>query len=274
MAPTIVVTAVTKSIARNLCVWSHSLNAVHRAIKVLIALMIGNDVMEKPTVRTVTMKLTVNKEPVHRKNSVAITEDVYPKFGCGTFLFRFFLHSIAIDRFSSDEDKDCEDESDEKNCEKKNCTNKEFQCKSGRCIPLMWVCDGEDDCPSKEDESEECRSPHGGNTCQPSYFRCDSGKCIPGRWVCDYEPDCNDNSDEPANCVMRNCSSSEFRCGDGRCIPGIQQCDGEYNCNDMSDELLCVEKNCSAGEFKCPNHNVCINGNFICGKGILVSVES
>lgn len=227
--------------------------------------------MEGPIVQMVMTKLIARRERVLHKNSVVTMEDVYLKFGCGKFSLIEEINKFSIMvPLSSDEDTDCEDGSDEKNCEKKNCTNKEFQCKSGRCIPLSWVCDGEDDCPNKEDESAECRSPNGGNTCQPTYFRCASGKCIPGRWECDYEPDCNDNSDEHANCVMRNCSSSEFRCHDGHCIPGIQQCDGEYNCNDMSDELPCMEKNCTANEFKCPNHNVCINKKFICGKEFFI----
>lgn len=265
-------TEVMRSIVTNLYAWTHSLNAVHRATKAHFVLKIGNDVMVKLIARMVTTKLIAHREPALHKNSVVTMADAYLKSGCGKFFIiptKNYLSTLVP--FSSDEDTDCEDGSDEKNCDIKNCTSKEFQCKSGRCIPLSWVCDGEEDCPNKEDESAQCRSPDGGNTCQPTYFRCASGKCIPGRWECDYEADCNDNSDEHANCVMRNCSSSEFRCHDGHCIPGIQQCDGEYNCNDMSDELPCHEKNCTSDEFKCPNHNVCINKKFICGKYNLFS---
>lgn len=46
-----------------------------------------------------------------------------------------------------------------------------FRCKSGRCIPQSWICDGEDDCPGKEDELPDCHLPNGNVTCQPSYFR-------------------------------------------------------------------------------------------------------
>lgn len=40
----------------------------------------------------------------------------------------------------------------------KNCTDVEFRCKTGRCIPKRWLCDGESDCPDESDEDPEvCR---------------------------------------------------------------------------------------------------------------------
>lgn len=40
----------------------------------------------------------------------------------------------------------------------KNCTDIEFRCKTGRCIPKRWMCDGEADCPDDSDEDPEvCR---------------------------------------------------------------------------------------------------------------------
>lgn len=40
----------------------------------------------------------------------------------------------------------------------KNCTDIEFRCKTGRCIPKRWMCDGEGDCPDDSDEDPEvCR---------------------------------------------------------------------------------------------------------------------
>ena len=36
-----------------------------------------------------------------------------------------------------------------------DCTNDEFTCKSGKCIPLLTVCDDVKDCPDGDDE-ENC----------------------------------------------------------------------------------------------------------------------
>ena len=37
------------------------------------------------------------------------------------------------------------------------CINDEFQCNQGQCITERWLCDGDSDCPSGEDELN-CKS--------------------------------------------------------------------------------------------------------------------
>ncbi|XP_065167955.1 low-density lipoprotein receptor-related protein 1 [Atheta coriaria] len=161
-----------------------------------------------------------------------------------------------------DKDNDCEDGSDEfANCTLRTCPSDHFRCGSGRCIPKSWQCDGEPDCNDGEDEPASCYLPDY-HTCAATYFKCTSNRCIPGRWRCDDTNDCKDGSDE-IGCVPRNCSESEFRCGDGKCIRGSYQCDGEFHCEDRSDELECNAK-CMDGEFQCHSPKYCISMSWKC----------
>ncbi|XP_039297964.1 low-density lipoprotein receptor-related protein 1 [Nilaparvata lugens] len=161
-----------------------------------------------------------------------------------------------------DGDNDCHDGSDEGAvCANRTCAGTHFRCPNGRCIPQTWICDGQPDCPHNEDEPPSCSDPSQ-HKCDPTYFRCNNNKCIPGRFRCDYDNDCDDGSDE-LNCERRECSESEFRCNDGRCIRGALRCDGEYNCGDRSDETDC-NTTCSDKEFLCRNLKHCIYIEYRC----------
>ncbi|EAT35592.1 AAEL012253-PA [Aedes aegypti] len=123
---------------------------------------------------------------------------------------------------------------------KTNCSDDKFRCKSGRCIPKHWQCDGENDCSDGSDEdSEKCLN----KTCPSNEVMCKSGdRCIPRGWLCDREPDCPDGSDEK-DCKSKVCSSEEFTCrsGTGTCIPLAWMCDQNRDCPDGSDEMSCIE---------------------------------
>ena len=90
--------------------------------------------------------------------------------------------------------------------------HKEFQCNDQSCISHIYFCDGINDCPFGEDESDYkcicvtkrtenfplCIKACEGNTCDctPLYFKCDDGACLLYLSLCDGVHDCSNGEDE------------------------------------------------------------------------------
>lgn len=125
-----------------------------------------------------------------------------------------------------------------------------FQCVSGSCIPMAWVCDGMADCENHEDEAH-CE---GRITCPDTMFRCHiDGNCIPLVAVCDGRPDCPDKSDEelcgkptsgtntppPRTNSTITCRPGYFACDDACTTPLAARCDERADCIDGTDEMGC-----------------------------------
>ncbi|XP_046473466.1 very low-density lipoprotein receptor isoform X2 [Neodiprion pinetum] len=131
------------------------------------------------------------------------------------------------------------------------CPLRQYRCDNAKCIPVTWVCDGDNDCEDNSDErTEECKST---KACTDAEFRCTNGRCILKNWQCDGENDCPDGSDEnPSICRIRRCSEREFECSPGVCITNVWVCDNHEDCADGSDEKNCRRsKNCTAEQFTC-----------------------
>ncbi|XP_070555853.1 very low-density lipoprotein receptor-like [Ptychodera flava] len=142
----------------------------------------------------------------------------------------------------------------------------QYECQSGRCIPLYWRCDLRQNCENNEDE-EGCDSV----TCtSPQYpFQCSSGKCIPKSWVCDLSlrQDCPDGEDQ-MNCGNIDCTADYlWQCADTVCIQKDRRCDGTIHCPDGSDEIGCDETQCKKDEFKC-NSGQCIPLDYVCDQNV------
>ena len=117
-----------------------------------------------------------------------------------------------------------------------NCPKDLFDCGNNRCIPPIWRCDGQKDCPNGVDE-KSC------GICPSDHFVCSkNGNCIPNKFVCDGKEDCPLGLDEK-NCPKKYIHCKGFICRDKRCIDFRQKCDGIYDCSDGSDETNCSEPN-------------------------------
>ncbi|XP_066155596.1 very low-density lipoprotein receptor-like isoform X2 [Euwallacea fornicatus] len=143
------------------------------------------------------------------------------------------------------------------------CSLRQFTCANKKCIPIAFVCDGQNDCQDNSDEKPtECPK---NVTCAKNEFRCGNGKCIPSHWQCDNDIDCSDNSDEDEHlCQQKVCGPDEFTCRStpGECVPLTWMCDDNADCSDQSDEKSCNET-CRADEFTCKNGK-CIQRRWIC----------
>ncbi|OQR73945.1 hypothetical protein BIW11_09410, partial [Tropilaelaps mercedesae] len=65
------------------------------------------------------------------------------------------------------------------------CANDMFECRNKWCIPTIFLCDGDLDCETHEDESN-CPLANNRTTCNPEQFRCETdGLCIPQDFRCD-----------------------------------------------------------------------------------------
>uniref|UniRef100_A0A669E781 Low density lipoprotein receptor-related protein 8, apolipoprotein e receptor n=1 Tax=Oreochromis niloticus TaxID=8128 RepID=A0A669E781_ORENI len=162
-----------------------------------------------------------------------------------------------------DGDDDCPDSSDEENCPKKTCAATDFTCKNGQCLPARWRCDGEVECADGSDEADSICSRQ---TCPPEKFDCGgaASKCVSLSWRCDGERDCENGADEEqCKCSAPTCGHHEFRCNDSECIPALWSCDGDPDCKDKSDESMELTKCDGPKKFRCKNGE-CIDSSKVC----------
>uniref|UniRef100_A0A914L2L5 Low-density lipoprotein receptor-related protein n=2 Tax=Meloidogyne TaxID=189290 RepID=A0A914L2L5_MELIC len=158
-----------------------------------------------------------------------------------------------------------------RNGSQKNELALQFQCANGRCIPLEWRCDSEDDCLDGSDEQDENgHSCFKEVECPEATIRCNNTKkCIPVQYACDGDNDCGDFSDEDQRFCKDGqrpqCGAKKFQCDNNRCVPEQWRCDSDNDCGDGSDEKLelCHNATCSSNQFTCANGR-CIPVYWLC----------
>eukprot|EP00105_Crassostrea_gigas_P017832 XP_011435759.1 PREDICTED: basement membrane proteoglycan-like [Crassostrea gigas] len=110
------------------------------------------------------------------------------------------------------------------------CEAYQMMCSNAKCVPISFICDGDNDCGDFSDE-RNCT----GSTCGPDQMTCSNTKCVPTRYICDGDNDCGDFSDE-RNCAGSTCGPDQMTCSNTKCGP---ICDGDNDCGDFSDERNC-----------------------------------
>ncbi|XP_054719022.1 low-density lipoprotein receptor-related protein 8-like [Uloborus diversus] len=198
---------------------------------------------------------------VYGKNITEIFIRLFVKGHCNSHQFQCGNGRCIPVTWQCDDDDDCGDQTDEVNCEVRTCSETEFKCRNAKCVPVRWLCDSEDDCGDRSDEdSKHCSN----KTCTLDQFTCGSptGLCIPISWKCDNQNDCADGSDEK-DCRKVTCTEEEFTCENNKCITQRWRCDLDNDCGDMSDEKDCPNVTCSASEFMCANGR-CIPDRWRC----------
>ncbi|NXX82133.1 LRP2 protein, partial [Urocolius indicus] len=139
--------------------------------------------------------------------------------------------------------------------------SRQAACVAG-CIPVPWLCNGEQQCPDGSDEQccECCSVP---SVCGTKKVQCPgTHHCIPHWELCDRHQDCEDGWDEEG-CPQHPCLPGQWQCRNRVCIMAEWKCNGIDDCGDSSDEDVCAP--CPPGMVRC-DEGKCILESLMCNE--------
>ncbi|NXT96060.1 VLDLR protein, partial [Anhinga rufa] len=138
--------------------------------------------------------------------------------------------------------------------------SRQATCGAG-CIPVPWLCDGEQQCPDGTDEQCGCKCCSVPSVCGAKKVQCPgTHHCIPHWEICDRHQDCEDGWDEEG-CPQQPCLPGQWQCRNRVCIMAKWKCNGIDDCGDSSDEDVCAP--CPPGMVRC-DEGKCILESLMC----------
>ncbi|NXF68249.1 LRP4 protein, partial [Ciccaba nigrolineata] len=138
--------------------------------------------------------------------------------------------------------------------------SRQAACSAG-CIPVPWLCDGEQQCPDGADEQCGCECCSVPSVCGAKKVQCPgTHHCIPYWELCDRHQDCEDGWDEEG-CPQQPCLPGQWQCRNRVCIMAEWKCNGIDDCGDSSDEDVCAP--CPQGMVRC-DEGKCILESLMC----------
>lgn len=153
-------------------------------------------------------------QPVDAGDDVERNETVCLQTGgvwCDTCIHPAWVCDGHNDCNSGEDEAECSFEEDENDDDEVPANRTVCQETGGmwcdKCIPLLWLCDGEEDCSGGEDE-QNCTgtSP----SCLGDQFQCADGSgCLEATRVCDGSRDCRGGEDEGTGCHRRGACPPE-----------------------------------------------------------------